>query len=71
MSWQDVAAEHLSDRQLQILMLSLHGYSSREISYKLDLARTTVSDHLDAAYRNLRANGVGFGPDGRPYLVTR
>ncbi len=75
MSWNDLdprirelAQQVLTHRQLETYMLSVNGHSGRSIAYQLDVARSTVSDHLDSAYRKLRAHGLRFDPDGRPYL---
>ena len=58
----------LTAAQLETWELHLQGESQRGISYRLDLARTTVGDRLDAANPRLRARGVVFGPDGQPHL---
>ena len=63
-----LASETLTDRQLQVFLMAAEGISVREISYRLDLSRTAITDRLDAAYRKLRAHGVRFHPDGQPYL---
>ena len=63
-----IAAEVLTDGQREVWELVIQGESQRAVSYRLDVARTTVVDRFDAANRRLRARGVRFGPDGRPYL---
>ena len=75
MSWQQLdpavlklASQVLTNRQLEVFIMVADGVSVREISYRLDLSRTAVGDRLDGAYRKLRAHGLRFDPQGRPYL---
>ncbi len=75
MSWQQLdpavlklASQVLTNRQLQVFVMALDGIPVRAIAYHKDRSRTTISDTLDSAYRKLRAHGVRFHPDGRPYL---
>ncbi len=63
-----LASEVLTDRQLEVFIMVADGIPVRAISYRLDLSRTTVGDRLDGAYRKLRAHGLRFDPQGRPYL---
>lgn len=64
----EIAERELTAGQLEVWRLALQGESQRGISYRLDLARSTITDRLDAANRRLRAHGVVFAPDGEPYL---
>jgi len=64
----ELAETHLTTKQLDVWYLVTGGCSQRETSYRLDIARTTVTDRYDAACRTLRRHGVRFTPDGRPYL---
>ena len=66
---QDIAARELTRRQHTIWQLHHQtGFSFRRIAIHLDLSRTTVTDHYDAACRKLRAHGVHVTPDGTHYL---
>ena len=64
----EIAHRELTAAQFETWELSLQGESQRGISYRLDLARSTITDRLDAANRRLRARGVRFAPDGQPYV---
>ena len=64
----EIAHREFTAAQLETWELHFQGESQRGISYRLDVARTTVGDRLDAANRRRRARGVVFGPDGQPHL---
>ena len=64
----ETAREHLTRLQFQAWRWQLDGMSQREIAYRLDRSRTTITDTLDAAWRTLRKHGIMVTPDGRPYL---
>ena len=64
----EIAHRELTAAQFETWELSLQGESQRGISYRLDLARSTITDRLDAANRRMRARGVRFAPDGQPYV---
>ena len=75
MSWADLdpairelAEQELTPLQLEVLTLTLDGIPLRAIAYHLDRSRAAINDRLDAAYRKLRAHGLRFDPQGRPYL---
>jgi len=66
---REIARRELTPRQLAVWESHLvHGYSFRLISLHLDISRTTVTDHYDAACRKLRAHGIRVTPDGTHYL---
>lgn len=64
-----VAEEHLTEKQLEAWKLELayaaQGGGVRKIAMHLGVARTTASDRLEAAHRNLRQNGVTLNEFGR------
>ena len=64
----ELARRELTAGQLEVWELVLQGESQRAVSYRLDVARTTVLDRFDAANRRLRAHSVVFALDGQPYL---
>ena len=67
----EIAHRELTAAQFETWELSLQGESQRGISYRLDLARSTITDRLDAANRRMRARGVRFAPDGQPYVPQK
>ena len=58
----EIARRALTDRQLETWELHTAGESLRAIAYRLDVARTTAGDRLDAAHRQLRKHGVLVAP---------
>ena len=64
----ELARANLTRLQYQTWRWHLDGMSQREIAYRLDRSRTTITDTLDAAWRTLRKHGIMVTPDGRPYL---
>ena len=65
----DIAATHLTVKQLQVFDLHHHrGWSFRAIAVHLDIARTTATDRYDNACRTLRKHGVRFTEDGQAHL---
>ena len=64
----EIAERELTAGQLEVWRLLLQGKSQRAVSYRLDVARTTVVDRFDAANRRLGARGVLSAADGQPYL---
>jgi DNA-directed RNA polymerase specialized sigma24 family protein len=65
----ELATARLTPKQIEVWnLIYVEGYTQRACSYRLDLARTTVTDRLDAANRTLRRCGVRFTQDGTPYL---
>jgi DNA-directed RNA polymerase specialized sigma24 family protein len=65
----ELATAKLTPKQIEVWnLIYVEGYTQRACSDRLDLARTTVTDRLDAANRTLRRCGVRFTQDGTPYL---
>ena len=67
----EIAERELTAGQLEVWRLLVQGASQRAVSYRLDLARTTIVDRFDAANRRLRARGVRFAPDGQPHVPQK
>jgi DNA-binding NarL/FixJ family response regulator len=75
MSWQtldpavrETAERVLTEKQLDAWRLEADGSSIRDIAFRLDIAKTTASDRLEAAHRILRRAGVRMSPNGIYYL---
>ena len=49
------AIERLSDRELEVLGLVADGLSNKEVAEQLNLAATTVRDHMQSVMRKLKA----------------
>lgn len=46
----------LTDRQYEVLHLVAHGWTLSEISVHLEVAESTVKDHLSAIFRKLEVH---------------
>ena len=64
----ELAQAHLTENQYTAWNYHIHGMSTRAIAYRMDTARTTTSDRIDAAWRKLRQHGITVTPDGQPHL---
>lgn len=53
-----IAENQLTPKQLDTWKLELAGWSTRRIATQENIARATVTDRLDGAYRTLRNHGV-------------
>jgi len=53
---QELLPEALTERQVRILKLVSQGFSSREISEKLDISYYTVTTHIKNIYSKLQVN---------------
>jgi two-component system, NarL family, response regulator NreC len=53
--WQVQAPNHVSDRAVEIIKLLSEGFIVKEIAQKLNIAESTVNDHLERAKRKLNA----------------
>lgn len=56
MSQVKVVPEALTERQIKILKLVSQGFSSKEISEKLDIKYYTVTTHIKNIYTKLQVN---------------
>jgi DNA-binding CsgD family transcriptional regulator len=65
---RDVAADVLSQRQLEAWKLELAGNSIRAIAVIQSVSRTTARDRLRDARRRLRDAGVVQSTTGKYYL---
>jgi DNA-binding NarL/FixJ family response regulator len=75
MSWhtlpptiRTIAEQHLTPKQVTILRLQLNGLNTRAIARQLNISRSTVDEHIDAAHRNLYRHGIRHTTDGTWYL---
>ena len=63
-----VSKRELTEQQFVTWALHMAGESQRGIALRLDVARSTVVDRLDASFRQLRRHGVLVDSHGQPYL---